>query len=440
MTYLNVVKELSLSQKFGVKLGLHNICALMEELRNPHRHFRFIHVAGTNGKGSTANYIADILEASGFRTALFTSPHLCSLRERFIVGGKIITKKELVKIYEIVSPAVKKTEKKTACHLTFFEIVTAMAILYFKEKRARFVVLETGLGGRLDATNYFNSEVCVITNISKDHTEHLGTSLSKIACEKAGIIKEGSKVVLGSISGAALKRIKEVCCQKGIKPVVFGRDYCAKIRKCSLNGAVFDYISAKKKRNNIRIKILGKKQVENAALAIASADELFLPSISAIKEIKNSVWPGRFEIIKKGKKTIIIDCAHNPDGIASFSENMRLFSSGRKFNFIVGILKDKDYRKMLRNLPVARIRSMICVPPPVSGRALDPSCLAEEAKKRFKKLPVKEEESFKGAMKFLSGETGDIAIVGSLFLAGEARKYFKLCALDPCLPAGRLDS
>ena len=422
MTYLNVIRELYLLQKFGVKLGLHNIRVLMESLGNPHRNLRFVHVAGTNGKGSTANYIADILEASGFRTALFTSPHLCSLRERFVVGRKIITKKELVKIYETV--------KKTGCHPTFFEIVTAMAILYFKNKRAQFVVLETGLGGRLDATNYFNSEVCVITNISKDHTEHLGTSLSKIACEKAGIIKEGSKVVLGSISGTALKRIKEVCCQKGIKPVVFGRDYSVKIRKCSLSGIVFDYISAKQKRNNIRTKILGKKQVENAALAIASADEIFLPSISAIKEIKNSFWPGRFEIIKKGKKTIIIDCAHNPDGIVSFSEDMGLFPPGRKFNFIVGILKDKDYRKMLRNLPFRRIKSMICVPSPASGRALAPSCLAEEARKQFKKLSVREEESFKRAMKFLSGETGDIAVVGSLFLAGEARIYFKLCTPD----------
>ncbi len=422
MTYLNVIKELSVSRKFGVKLGLHNIRVLMENLGNPHRHLRFIHVAGTNGKGSTANYIADILEASGFRTALFTSPHLCSLRERFVVGRKIITRKELVNIYETV--------KKAGCHSTFFEIVTAMAILYFKKKRAQFVVLETGLGGRLDATNYFNSEVSVITNISKDHTEHLGTSLSKIACEKAGIIKEGSKVVLGNISGVALKRVKAVCSQKGIKPVIFGRDYSSKIRKCSLNGTAFDYISAKKKRNNIKIKILGKKQVENAALAIASADEIFLPAISAVKEVKNSFWPGRFEIIKKGKKTIIIDCAHNPDGIVSFSENMKLFSPGRKFNFIVGILKDKDYRKMLRNLPFRRIRSIICVPPPVSDRALDPSCLAEEAKKRFKKLPVKKEESFKGAMKFLSGETGDIAVVGSLFLAGEARRYFELCEGD----------
>ncbi len=428
MTYQQFLSEISTYRKFGIRLGLGNIRRLMDVLGSPQKNLKIIHVAGTNGKGSVSNFLMTILSAYGFKTGLFTSPHLCSVRERFIINGNPVSREKISDVYRLVKKACEKIGKNRDFSPTYFEVMTAMAMVYFASEKADYVVLETGLGGRLDATNIFPDVLCIITTIAKDHTEHLGDSITGIAYEKAAIIKRGSKVVVGNVPPAALKVIERTCKKLKVSHKGWGRDYKADLKGSALKGSTFDFKAGDLKIKNLELKkAIGANQVENASVAIMGIKEILPLEEKYIRSVKRAFWPGRFEILRRKNSTIVIDCAHNPQGMMTFRQNLTLFGKKTKFALIFGVLKDKDYRKMIKEIPFERFNSVTAVVPPVPDRALNAGILAGVLRKESGCVPVKEGESLEEAIKYYLSRKTNIAVAGSLFLAGETRKILKLC-------------
>ncbi|MDD5644125.1 MAG: bifunctional folylpolyglutamate synthase/dihydrofolate synthase [bacterium] len=431
MTYREFLFEISAYRKFGIRLGLENIRRLMETLGSPQKKLKIIHVSGTNGKGSVSNFLMTILNAYGFKTGLFTSPHLCSVRERFIINGSPVSRKNLSAVYCMVKKACETIGENRDFNPTYFEIMTAMAIVYFSLEKTDYAVLETGLGGRLDATNIFADILCIITTIAKDHTEHLGNSVAEIAHEKASIIKSGSRVVVGNVPRAALKVIEKTCRKLKVMPKVMGRDYNADLKKNALNGSEFDFTAGSLKIRDLELrKTIGSNQVENAAVAIMGINEILPMDEKHIRSIKEAFWPGRFEILRRKSSIIVIDCAHNPQGMITFRKNLALFGKKTKFALIFGVLKDKDYGEMIKEIPFECFSSVTAVVPPVPDRALDTGALAELLGEKSGKVPVTESGSLEKTIRHYLGKKMNIAVAGSLFLAGEARKILGLSPSD----------
>ncbi|MBR1908877.1 bifunctional folylpolyglutamate synthase/dihydrofolate synthase [bacterium] len=317
-TYEKALELLTSQGKFYINLGLERIEKILELLDNPHKHMKFIHVAGTNGKGSVCAILNSIFIHAGYKTGLYTSPHVFEYTERIKINDKEISKEYFAeKIFEIEDIA-----KKNGIHLTEFEILTAISFLYFKENNCDIVILETGLGGRFDATNVITSPLCsIITSISFDHTERLGNTIEEIAFEKAGIIKNAPVVVQKSNRG--FETIKEIAG----KNLVIATNY------------QFDDLSLK-----------GVHQVENMGLAL-SAVNLILPNIkiTTVREALRDVHHKfRFEIFED--KKLIVDAGHNPDGIRVLRESLNSYFPNQNFRFVFGCLKNKDYKQMLSNL------------------------------------------------------------------------------------------
>lgn len=316
--YEKAIELLTSQGKFYINLGLDRIEKILELLGNPHKHMKFIHVAGTNGKGSVCAILNSIFIQQGYKTGLYTSPHVFDYTERIKINDNEISKEKFSqKIFEI-----EELAQKNNIHLTEFEILTAIAFLYFKENNCDIVILETGLGGRFDATNVITSPLCsIITSISFDHTERLGNTIEEIAFEKAGIIKNAPVVIQKNNKG--FETIKEVAG----KNLVIATNY--QFEELSLKGAY---------------------QIENLGLAL-SAVNLILPNIKItdIKEaLKNVHHKFRFEIFED--KKLIVDAGHNPDGIRVLRESLDTYFPNQNFRFIFGCLKNKDYKQMLSNL------------------------------------------------------------------------------------------
>lgn len=316
--YEKAIDLLTSQGKFYINLGLDRIEKILELLNNPHKHMKFIHVAGTNGKGSVCAILNAIFIQQGYKTGLYTSPHVFDYTERIKINDDEISKEDFArKVFEI-----EELAQKNDIHLTEFEILTAIAFSYFKENDCDIVILETGLGGRFDATNVITSPLCsIITSISFDHTERLGNTIEEIAFEKAGIIKNAPVVIQKNNRG--FETIKEIAG----KNLVVATNY------------QFDELSLK-----------GTHQIENMGLAL-SAVNLILPNIKItdIKEaLKNVHHKFRFEIFED--KKLIIDAAHNPDGIRVLRESLDNYFPNQNFRFIFGCLKNKDYKQMLSTL------------------------------------------------------------------------------------------
>ncbi len=316
--YEKAIELLTSQGKFYINLGLDRIEKILELLGNPHKHMKFIHVAGTNGKGSVCAILNSIFIQQGYKTGLYTSPHVFDYTERIKINDNEISKEKFSqKIFEI-----EELAQKNNIHLTEFEILTAIAFLYFKENNCDIVILETGLGGRFDATNVITSPLCsIITSISFDHTERLGNTIEEIAFEKAGIIKNAPVVIQKNNKG--FETIKEVAG----KNLVIATNY--QFEELSLKGAY---------------------QIENLGLAL-SAVNLILPNIKItdIKEaLKNVHHKFRFDIFED--KKLIVDAGHNPDGIRVLRESLDTYFPNQNFRFIFGCLKNKDYKQMLSNL------------------------------------------------------------------------------------------
>jgi len=409
MTYPEAIQFLYGLRWFGTKLGLEHTERLAELAGNPHRRLRFIHVAGTNGKGSTCAMLESIYRAAGLKVGLFTSPHLVTFSERIQVNRRLISEDDVVRLVCEIQPLLQHFGPDE--HPTFFEVVTVMALRYFAEQGCDLVIWETGLGGRLDATNIVTPLASVITNIQYDHQQWLGETLKSIATEKAGIIKPGLPVLTAAEEPEALSVITE--------------------RARSLGAPLTIVLRAQSQDpflSEVRLSLLGEHQRFNAALAVATASELspLLPVAKAqIKLGLESVqWAGRLQVCARpGGQKILLDGAHNIAGARTLVSALRQYFPTQKATLILGILDDKDWSGMCRLL--APLGSRILLVPVHSDRTAQPEGLGRICSQANPAAEVVQCPSLGEA---LAQSTCDslIVIAGSLYLVGEAME-----TLDP---------
>ena len=355
--------------KYGSVLGLENMKELLVRLGNPQEDLKFIHISGTNGKGSVLAYLSTILSGAGYRTGRYISPTLFSYRERIQVDEKEIEKESLARHVTAISEAVKDMAEQHAGTPTIFEVETALAFLYFKEKKCDVVVLETGLGGALDATNVITTTLLeVIASISMDHMEFLGDTLEKIAVQKAGIIKPHTQVVCAAQKEEAQKVIEETCKRQHCCLRTVKQEQISQI-SYGLSGQSFTY----GKWEEVRISLAGSYQVENGALALEAVEALreigFLLSDEQVRAgMHKACWRGRFTRIAQNPD-VILDGAHNPAAALELKRSIELYYKDRNLHYIFGVFRDKDYRKIIA-LTAPYAKDIITVETPGNPRAL----------------------------------------------------------------------
>jgi dihydrofolate synthase/folylpolyglutamate synthase len=406
-------------RRFGIKLGLSTIKKILAGLGDPQDTFACIHVAGTNGKGSVASSLASILHRSGYKTGLYTSPHLVRFNERIQVNKRPITNEKVVASYGAVQDAHFGKRDPT-----FFEFTTAMAFFEFAAQKVDWAVIETGMGGRLDATNIIKPELSIITNISLEHREYLGNTLTQIAGEKAGIIKNRTPLVTGIRQKKAFAEIKRIAAEKKAPLFRLGTDF--KVRRNQEQ--TFSYYGIKNVWHNLQTALPGSYQVDNAALVLAAC-ELIGKNAAAItlKHIQEGLsknhWPGRLEIVSKNP-FIILDGAHNLAAARNLAKFLSTNLAGKAITLVIGILDDKPYKAMLKSLlsPVTRVivtRAKI-------NRALEPQKLYEAAKNLNPEVTIIPDvgQAIKNAVE-TTPRHGAICIAGSLYVVGEAKEAFE---------------
>lgn len=390
-TYQEVLDELFSMHRFSVHLGLKNISNLLEKLGNPQNKSKTIHVAGTNGKGSTCAFIDSILRTAGYNVGVFTSPHLVDFRERIRFQGKKISKESFVAAYDTIKPFLTNQ--------TFFEVLTAIAFVYFSKEKIDFLIVEVGLGGRLDATNVITPLMSIITSIALDHSKYLGTSIKEVAFEKAGIIKQDVPLIIpANING--IKTIEEVAKKQSapIKKIIFKH-----AKKSSLKGSF---------------------QEQNQALALAAIKELpiTITEESIQKGLAKTYWPGRFEFIKKN---VLVDCAHNAAAVKMIvAEVKKVQKDFSKTIVLTGIMKDKDYDKMIP-LFESVADELVLVQPSLERAATTKELAKHTSKPHTSFQSVK--EGVQETIKKLK-EDELLFISGSIFTVGES---FNALALKP---------
>lgn len=422
MNYTEARAYIDNMERFGIKPGLERITKMLAYLGNPQDKLQFVHVAGTNGKGSVSTMIASILTNEGYRTGLFTSPYVLDFRERFMVNGTMITEEEFAAIMTKIS-TVNDILTKSGCCLTQFEVITAVAMLWFVEKNCRIVVLECGLGGRLDSTNVIKEPLCsVITKISMDHTDILGNTVEKIAGEKAGIIKQGCPVVLApNQCDEALGVIAEKCAEMNSTLTICTTD-AVKVQSMT---PTINHIYYGDMR--LMIPLAGPHQIENAVTAVNVARVLTQRGLSIREEniaagIATARIPARFEVMSSSP-LVILDGAHNPDGIDALCNSIDTLLDGRSVIGVIGMLSDKEYENSLSKI-IPRFSRVFTVTPE-SPRALDAKSLAECAEQfAGKDVAVKPFDNLKKAAEKaidMADEASAVVVCGSLYLASAMR-------------------
>jgi len=417
MNYEEALAYIHNVEWYGKKPGLHRMLWLLDRMGNPHRGLKFVHVAGTNGKGSTCSMISSVLKEAGYKTGMFTSPYIHVFNERMQINGQMISNEDLAEITEFVKDFIDEIEEKP----TVFEIITLIGMEYFKRQQCDIVVLEVGIGGLLDSTNVIESkEVAVITSIGFDHTGMLGNTIEEIVTQKAGIIKADTDVVFWNRDEVAAKVIKAVC--EKTKSQLYVPDYEAlNSVSVDLTEQTFDY----KNYKNLRIPLIGSYQIENAAIAL-TAIEVLQKKGYEIREnhiyegLLKAGWIGRFEVISK-KPVIIVDGSHNPPGMKATAESLRIHFKEQKITFLIGVMADKELDEMLPYiLPLAK--EFLTVTPD-NPRAMKAEKLAEYIRNCAVKAEGFEtvEEACKEAIK-RAGESGVICALGSLYLVDEVSK------------------
>lgn len=420
MNYEEAREYLDQVSKGGSVLGLDNMRELLKRLENPQDSLKFVHISGTNGKGSVLAYVSTVFKEAGYRTGRYISPTLFSYREKIQVNERFIGREDLARLTAKVKKAAEEMKNSGKGSPTIFEIETALAFLYFVEQKCDVVILETGLGGALDATNVITTSVMeVITSISMDHMEFLGDTLGKIALQKAGIIKPHTTVVSAMQETEAAEVILDVCRKKEcicnmvdpkqIEHISYGCD-----------GQSFSY----KNWDNIKISLMGSYQIKNAALALEAIEALRelgyqLNDNAVYQGMKKAVWKGRFTIISK-EPFIIMDGAHNQAAAEELVRSLKLYYPGKKFYYIFGMFRDKDYHQVIRlTAPLAEY--IITVETPENPRALP----AEELKKAVAEVNPSVEAA--GSLRMAVNQVMEqidkdavIVIFGSLSFLGEA--------------------
>ncbi len=410
---------LELLSTSGTSSNLHRFKALLELLDNPQDKIKCVHLAGTNGKGSVASYLSHILQEANYKVGLYTSPDLVSVTERISINGQLISENDFERLLMQVRHA-SDTLKPFAL-FTYFEVLTALSFLYYRENQCNIVILETGLGGRNDATNVINSPICsVLTTISYDHVERLGSTLREIAYEKVGIIKSCCPTISYPQETEVIELITSTCKMQN-SSLTFCNFNLLSMISSTLEGQVFNY----KHYSNLYIRLLGKHQCYNAALALEVIDVLIDLGIAISKEaiykgLENTRWPGRLEIIQK-YPLFLIDGAHNVEGAKALKEAIIDYFKDKKVIYLFGSLKDKD-RKQILELTMSLAQSVILVTPS-SSRAVSTDLLAQEVASYcphiFKAATLNEATTL--ALSLADADSVIIAF-GSLYFIGEIPK------------------
>ena len=403
-------------RRFGIKLELATIRGILDALGNPQQSYRCIHVAGTNGKGSVASMLASILHVSGFRTGLYTSPHLVRFNERIRVDDQPVSDDRVVEAYH----AVKRVQPEPR-EPTFFEFATAMALYEFGRRQVDWAVIETGMGGRLDATNVVHPEAAVITNVSLEHREYLGNTIFDIASEKAGILKEKVPAVTGIQQKSGREALQQIADAKSAPVYRYGRDFRTRIQ----SSGEFTYFGLDHTWRNLRTRLIGAHQIKNAALALATCEILARRSAAIGPEsiaagLLQTRWPGRLELVSEFPY-VLLDGAHNLNAARVLSNHLSTQIRGKNIILVVGILDDKPYRAMLRALVPASQR--VIVTRPKINRALPTEALAAVVATLNPQFSEIQDvaEAVHAAVE--SAGPGDaVCVAGSLYVVGEARE------------------
>ncbi|HCC32881.1 MAG TPA: bifunctional folylpolyglutamate synthase/dihydrofolate synthase [Clostridiales bacterium] len=432
-TYEAAIDHLYRIARRGSALGLERIALLLDQAGNPHHFFKCIHVAGTNGKGSTTAFIASILESAGFKTGRYTSPHLEVFEERISINGEPMSRDELVAQVSRLSRLTGDSAAEDQ-QATFFEFVTALAFEHFRSRGVDMAVLEVGLGGRLDATNVIEPPlVAVITSIGLDHMEYLGDTLPAIAAEKAGILKTGSVAVTATRDPAALEVIRRTAAERRVDLWTVASagtrgaaDVCWRKRASSLEVQTFDLSLPDGEYADLEIALAGDHQLDNAACAVAAIHRLRttgrpVPESAIRGGLAQARWPGRFEVLRR-RPWVILDGAHNPQGAAVLCRTLETALPGARPVMVLGAMGDKDLDGLVEPL-AAMARMVVATRPSYPGRAADPAAIAAAARRAGGEVQVVEpaEAALRRGLDLLAGEDDVLVVAGSLYLVGEAR-------------------
>lgn len=407
---------------YGSVLGLDNMKRLCEGLDLKLDELKVIHIAGTNGKGSTLAFVSEILKQAGYRVGRYLSPTIFEYRERIQIDGRMITWKDLCSYMTRMREVCDQIVSGGYPHPTLFEVETAMSFLYFYEKDCDFIVLETGLGGALDATNVLPKPlVSVLTSISMDHMAFLGDTLKEITRQKCGIIKEGCPVVSQMQTPEALEVIKS-CCEEKQAPLVFVSPGQIKKVKNGIKKQTFSYQSY----DSVTIRLAGLYQIENAALSLEVIRQLIslgydIPRKAVYDGFYHANWHGRFEVIAE-KPLFIADGAHNEDAAERLAKSIQFYFTNKKIIYIIGVLKDKEYDKIIQKT-YALADEIIAIKPPDNPRALDAYELAKQISLYHNRVTKADSIAEAVEMAYLLADTGSVIIAfGSLSYLGELIK------------------
>lgn len=417
-SFVNYEKKDDYSYSEGT-FDLKRIGFLLKKLGNPHKDLKAIHIAGSKGKGSVACFCASILKEAGFKTGLYTSPHLETFRERIRINGEFISKEDMVELIGIMRPHTEKIDS-----LSFFEVYTALALLYFKRKKIDLAVVEVGLGGRLDATNVINPLVCVITPISFEHTQKLGNTLASVAKEKSGIIKRENLVISSPQKKEALDVIKKTAKDKSASIYVVGENISYQHIESTDTNQTFHVTGIFGEYAPLKINLLGEHQVINAATAIGAIEALgfhriIIPKEAIRKGLGQACWPGRIEVVKR-EPSIVLDGAQNVASVQALVKTIKKDFSYKRLILVLGISRDKDIAGMAKILRT--IADRVILTRANLSRAAEPHSLASffDQDKNVEITPSVKEAITRA--KEYAEKDDLILICGSLFVVGEARR------------------
>lgn len=425
LNYLEAIDYIEEIPKFTTKHPPEHTRELLRRMGNPHEDFKIIHVAGTNGKGSVCAYLQSMLMAGGYACGLFTSPHLIRINERYMIGKKQVDDELFLEAFTRTLEAVKEFMAEGSEHPSYFEMLFLMGMYIFKKSHMEYVILETGLGGRLDATNVIERPLaCIITSISRDHTEYLGETIPEIAGEKAGIIKSGVPVIYDGENQQASAVIEAKAMESGSACYSLKREMYELLSN-TREGITFSFSWQKEKPVTLKIPYIASYQMMNASLAYFTMRQLeavhkISPEVLA-RGIASTVWPGRMETVMPG---VIIDGAHNEDGVARFVETASYFARENKITILFSAVCDKRYKDMIREI-VEGIHPEHVVVSQINGNRIVPTAELAEVFREAGAEDVVAAADVGEAFETAYGKKGDgmMFCVGSLYLAGELKEY-----------------
>ena len=409
------VEHLDGLKRLDIRFSLDPISRFLERLNNPQNAYGTVLVGGTNGKGSIAAMVASVM-SRGFRVGLYTSPHLIDVRERIRVNGDMISQEEM-------DAWIERVKAHSTENLTYFEFLTAVAFLYFHQRKVDLAILEVGMGGRLDATNVVSPLVSVVSNISLDHSEYLGKRLEEIAWEKGGIIKNGGVCITAVKQRRLQELLEETCRTRGATLYSIGRE----IKINTHPDGSFSYRGIGTRYDNLVCPLGGRHQIVNAAAALGVIEALAMKGFgvdddAVFKGIHDVKWEGRLEVIRHSP-TVLLDGAHNAGGATALARALREEFSYKKLIFIFGVLKDKDYKAMLKKL--LPLGDRLILTSPDTERAMPPEAIVPVAKQYLRRIEVvkNSRDALKRALS-IADQNDLICVTGSLYLIGEIKKAF----------------